>query len=270
MLKIYKTTDYSQFKFVRENREPAPKALIESIKEKNMLEERPILCDLQMHVIDGQNRLKAAQLLQLPVFYMVSPNISVEDIGRCQVQKPWVMPDFARFYSDREEYKFVHEIVQLYGLPIHLVIYCCNPSKNNMKLFRSGSFYCKKDKESLRTKFQELSEIIQAFKEAKKNSGIHELCISIKVERVLWQFINRDDYNHQRLLYKMATYPSNLIPILKFNLDTDIANSLQTRVYDFGGDVSEKTIRKSIVKSSKIEKSPGKRKKTQSDFCDLD
>jgi hypothetical protein len=78
-----KTIKYSQFKFIRGNREIkehhvlAVKAWIES---RNLLEYRPILVNEKMEVIDGQHRLKAAERLGVPIFYTIQKGATGQDV----------------------------------------------------------------------------------------------------------------------------------------------------------------------------------------------
>ncbi len=61
MLRIQRTDNYSLFNIHSQNRivteKNLPEALINSIREKNMLESNPIKCDKNMYVIDGQHRI---------------------------------------------------------------------------------------------------------------------------------------------------------------------------------------------------------------------
>ena len=234
MIKIQKTTNYSQFKFLAKNRPTFPKYLVESIQNKNLLAERPIVCDIDMNVIDGQNRLKAAEFLNLPIYYIVSENISKDDIGICQVQKPWVMGDYLRFYKDSEDYKFVDDIIQLYSLPIHYIVFCCTNCSQSLKDFRSGKFCIKKNKEELKQKFSYVKDVVKMIKNIRKNSGEKEINISVMFHRALWSFVNKDWYDHSRMLHAISTYPTNAIDLILSNsTEGGVAKALKERLYDF-------------------------------------
>src|SRR3974390_251420 len=232
MLKIQKTTDYSQFKFLKENRPTAPQYMVQAIQQKNLLEEHPIICDVNMNVIDGQNRLKAAEFLQLPVYFIVSENITAEDIVLCQVQKLWAMYDFLRFYKNNEYYSFVDELIQLYGLPIHFVIYCCNQASNINKDFRTGNFIIKKDKGFIKTRLQYVKEIIIVLSDLKRDSGESDASVSSRMQRSLWSFVCQDKYDHKRMVHAIHTYPANALPILAFNSEKMIAHALKKKLYN--------------------------------------
>ena len=80
MSTIYKTTDYSQFKFLPGNRKIAGNILIESILEKNKLATHPIVVSKDMFVIDGQHRLDAASSLGIPIYYIIDEDFEPDDI----------------------------------------------------------------------------------------------------------------------------------------------------------------------------------------------
>jgi hypothetical protein len=77
------TTNYAMFKFSHLNRRIDPnklEKLYNSVVTKNLLREFPILVDEQFCVIDGQHRLKVAESLGVPVYYIVSKRVTIEDV----------------------------------------------------------------------------------------------------------------------------------------------------------------------------------------------
>lgn len=77
------TTNYDIFRFDPQNR-PIDRdhlqKLYDSIVKRNLLREFPILVDENLTVIDGQHRLKAASEIGVPIYYIVSQRISMDDI----------------------------------------------------------------------------------------------------------------------------------------------------------------------------------------------
>lgn len=234
MAKIYKTTNYSQFNFLKDsNREPTPKYMIESIQQKNMLEEHPIICDANMNVIDGQNRLRAAEILNIPIYYMISENVTVEDIAICQVQKPWIAIDFLKYFSNKEDYKFIQDIMQMYSFPIHLCILFCNTENHIYKKFREGKFKISQDKKKLHTRLTNLKEISDTIRQVIRDAGRKEDYITCKVLKCLWGIVSKSDYVHKRMMHSLRSYPCNILPILNFNLCKEITNGVMERVYNY-------------------------------------
>ena len=100
--KIYKTTDYSQFKFIKGNRPVDPKHVKNEVKSMRkghvpmpiVVSEKNIIFPCYF-VNDGQHRLKAAEICNYPVYYMIVPTMSLEQIRDInQVDKKWTNDDF--------------------------------------------------------------------------------------------------------------------------------------------------------------------------------
>ena len=85
--KIYKTTDYSQFKFIKGNRPVDPKhvkKLGKSMRKGHVpmpivVTKKNVLFPCYV-VNDGQHRLKAAEICGYPVYYMIVPAMSLKQI----------------------------------------------------------------------------------------------------------------------------------------------------------------------------------------------
>jgi len=72
---VFQEKNLSRFRFSAENRpinERHLTRLVSAIKEKNLLQDFPILVSYDMVIIDGQHRLLAAQKLGLPIFYRIA------------------------------------------------------------------------------------------------------------------------------------------------------------------------------------------------------
>ena len=100
---ILSTRDYEIFKIHecnREVKESSVKRLIQSIKEKNLLDSCPILVNGEMYVIDGQHRLKAAEELGIPIYYRVQSDIEIRDMVKFNSNNVnWSLDDYFNFYS---------------------------------------------------------------------------------------------------------------------------------------------------------------------------
>jgi len=230
---IKKTTNYSQFKFLAQNREPNPRYLIESISQKNLLAEHPIICDTNLNIIDGQNRLRAAESLKVPIFYLVSENVSIEDISRCQIQKTWVLSDYLKYYGTREEYNFIQELMFTYKVPIHFAVSCCNPDRHIYQLFRRGKFRIVKDKEEIIVAMKNLVEIHAFLRDLLKNTGKKDVFLYHKLKEALWIFVTEKEYDHARMMHALNQYPEHALDCMRYNSKTTIVSCLKTRVYNF-------------------------------------
>lgn len=108
---ILKTTDYSIFKLKATNREINQNNLtmiIESIRSQNLLHLRHIDCDAEMNVIDGQHRLRAAQELNLPIYYRIDESLSDDHMKRLnQASHIWNINDYLNFYARRGNENYI-------------------------------------------------------------------------------------------------------------------------------------------------------------------
>ena len=94
--KIYKTTDYSLFKYLKGNRaitELHVRRLVESIKEKDL--QVPIIVDEKMNVVEGQHRLEAYKIVGRPILYIVKDNVTLEDVRKLNsVARKWTLTEY--------------------------------------------------------------------------------------------------------------------------------------------------------------------------------
>ena len=80
---IYMTNDYSMFVSMKHNRnisEAHIQRLMKSMSEKQY--PVPIVVNEKNEIADGQNRFEAIKALSLPVYYMVIPGLTIEDVKR--------------------------------------------------------------------------------------------------------------------------------------------------------------------------------------------
>ncbi len=235
-MKIQKTTDYNQFKILHgRNRNANPENLIKSIQKKNLLEEHPIICDKDLNVIDGQHRLKAAEFLQVPIFFIVSENISEEDISICQTQTPWRVEDFLKFFKDSsEDFHFIDEMQKTYSIPLHQLIRMCGPDeKSDYKKFRDGSFKLNKDKDELRNLLKNIKELIDLISHINKEENFPYRNINTKTYRALWALVRIDGYDQNRMIQQCKSYKDNVLSSIGFFLVKSIKDALISRVYNY-------------------------------------
>ena len=98
-MEIKNTKNYSTFKFdTNKNRTinyTHLTRLKESIKEKNLLPDNPIVVDTNHVVIDGQHRLMAAQQLGVDIYYFVASTMTLSDTAKINgSSRKWEMDDY--------------------------------------------------------------------------------------------------------------------------------------------------------------------------------
>jgi hypothetical protein len=124
--KVLSTTNYSRFKFMDGNRpvNHRVKKLIKSIKRKNMLAQYPIVCtkngDGRLYICDGQHRYTAAMELKLPIFYIETKGVTIEDVACTNsAQAKWTPRDFIQSFATlgNQDYVTLQEFIDEFGLP---------------------------------------------------------------------------------------------------------------------------------------------------------
>lgn len=110
--KLQVTTDYGKFKKIDSNREINKShlnKLILGIQSKNLLYLFPIVINKHMEIVDGQHRLKSAEILKLPIYFLVDNNITKADIAMVNSnRKAWAVADYVNFYADEGNTVFKH------------------------------------------------------------------------------------------------------------------------------------------------------------------
>ncbi|MGO2893081.1 chromosome partitioning protein ParB [Enterococcus devriesei] len=97
--KIYESTDYLKFKFLKGNRKVKQnKSLENSIIKSGILV--PIEVNEGFEVLDGQFRLKVAQKYELVVPYRIAEGLGIQDvIDLNSTTKSWNLNDYIRKYA---------------------------------------------------------------------------------------------------------------------------------------------------------------------------
>lgn len=125
---INSTINFKIFKTKKGNRDVSDRAvlsLVRSIEKKNMLAVNPIIVNKRMEVIDGQHRIKAAQILNTPIYYVVFDPASLVEIQLLNVNmKKWVYKDFLNSYIElgKKDYILFNEFKNKYNFPFGATI----------------------------------------------------------------------------------------------------------------------------------------------------
>ena len=153
--KIQSSTDYETFAMLSGNRSLNQKKIIK-IKEDvnkglNLLPFCPIIVyekDQKLLVVDGQHRFTVSKELDLPVYYVISDQLSLYQIAMMNSkQDKWKEADFLNCYLEleNENYKTLKEFLYRYkagyAVTVELLMYGKYGSKkDSLELFREGLF----------------------------------------------------------------------------------------------------------------------------------
>ena len=99
---IHKTKDYEKFNFIEGNRfkinHGHVRNLVNSIKQRNLLQYRPIEVDSSFGIIDGQHRLLAAKALGVDIYYEIKKDLTINEVIALNNSRPWGIADYLHFY----------------------------------------------------------------------------------------------------------------------------------------------------------------------------
>src|SRR5258707_7092333 len=116
-----------------------------------------------MEVVDGQHRLQACEILEIPVAYVVEPGLTTAVAQLMNaLQKTWTIEDFARSYSlsGNENYRLLLDLYEEYRMPMTVLVTYIhgNRYKTLEKDFRRGNFQMPEDKVGMRDRLDKLQE----------------------------------------------------------------------------------------------------------------
>jgi hypothetical protein len=100
-------------------------ALVAAIQKKNLLPFHPIIVDKDMRIIEGQHRLKAAEKLNIPIYYIINESSDDADIILLNTtRRNWKIENYCNFYieSGNKNYKQAKEYSELYNVPLNILI----------------------------------------------------------------------------------------------------------------------------------------------------
>jgi hypothetical protein len=116
-VKIEYTYDYDKFKLIGINRRVDKKHVVsisEAILIRNLLHLFPLVINKKWEVMDGQHRLSAvkiiesAKLLQLPIYYIMDLNITMDDISLLNSNKiNWRNLDYLNYFAGKKVKDYV-------------------------------------------------------------------------------------------------------------------------------------------------------------------
>ena len=118
--RVYRTEDHTQFGYFEGNRaiiEAHVRNLMESLAEQQI--PSPIIVDELYRVADGQNRLEACKRLGIPVYYIIVPGLTLEDVKRMNSNtKAWSWQENMQSFIDLgyEDYATYKEFYESYEL----------------------------------------------------------------------------------------------------------------------------------------------------------
>lgn len=226
---IYQTTNYAQFVITRKNRPISGRKVLESIKRKNLLPEKPILVTSDLIVLDGQHRLRAAEALNLDIYFQIArKNVTDEDLAALNVQKSWEIINYINLYYDKNDnYNFLQHLLETYNLTpyVSFIITIIGAGSNCKNSFKEGDYKLKESKISTEERIKKISECRD---EIIKRFNNHKI-VTVECLHALYQLTKYAKYDHNKLLriIRSNKYKDALFKTLEFRRHVNIYSNLK-------------------------------------------
>ena len=210
--KVYKTKDYSQFKFLLGNRK-INKANLMRIK-KSMINKHlicPIIVNNNREIIDGQHRFVAQMELELDVYFMIIEGYGLEETQTFNsYSKNWTPTDYMNSYCDsgNKEYIQYRYFFEYWKFPHNECMNMLNGTIHERlhTVFNYGGFIIKeyKQAEEYASRITQLEKYYDGFK---RRSFVRAMLVCFKNER----------FNFKHFYKKLRYQSTQLVDCTSFN-----------------------------------------------------
>lgn len=149
-MKVYKTYDYSKFKYVGGNRNVNPthvKHLIESMSAEDLSETMPIIVNERLEIIDGQHRFDGRKQMGLPIYYTIRDGARLNEVVLLNANtRNWSLTDYLNSHIARgnKQYEIVKNFMDFYGISGSMALELLNTKYNKrgkmIDEFKNGAY----------------------------------------------------------------------------------------------------------------------------------
>jgi len=209
--KVYKTTDYSGFSRLAENRELDERhvhTLMESFENDGYLF-TVLYVNEKLELIDGQHRFEAAKRKHLPIYFIVMPHWGIKEVTVLNVNsRNWKMEDFLNTHakSGNKNYIAFKEFYDKYSFDIttaQIIISGKRSGKGAHDDFRSGEM---KIDEGQITKAYIKARRIEEFKDFHPLGYKSRNCVE-----ALLTLLNIKGFDHKHMISQLKKYPEVML-----------------------------------------------------------
>lgn len=186
-------------------------SLVQFMARRNLLRYYPIIVDRDLVVFDGQKRLAAARELGLPVYYIVSENISVLMVLLSGSRsKAWAYADYLKHFRalGLEDYIYTHCLFERFPfVPIALMCRYLGESNNGSAsgmLFKSGKFRAVR------------RSLVEKFVSILSGLNVNHLKLNRTFQQVTLELMNNPDFYFSLLVKKINDNPDMFGPFGDF------------------------------------------------------
>ncbi len=210
--KMYKTTDYSGFSHLTENRdlnEMHVHTLMESFVKDGYLF-TILYVNEKMQIIDGQHRFEAAKRKHLLVYFIIMPGWGIKEVAILNVNsRNWTMEDFMNTHAKagNENYQRFKEFYDKHDFDITtaqlIILGRRTKQAGGNDDFRAGKI---KINEGQITKAYVKGNKLQAFKDFHPHGWK-----SRNFVEVMLQLFNTKGYDHGHMIEQLKKYPEMVL-----------------------------------------------------------
>ncbi len=210
--KIYATTTYKYFKYLKENRpvnEGHVLSLMNSFTKEGYLFTIVYVND-RLEIIDGQHRFEAAKRKKLPVYFVIMPNWGITEVTMLNMNsRNWTIGDFMESHAQAGNSNYI-AFKKFFNAHAFDVTTC----QLIMTGRRSGGHAATDDFRQGKLKLYE-EQVTDAYKKAAMITdfkAFHPLGWTSRsfAEAMLTLFSSKN-YDHDRMCTKLKTYPDLLL-----------------------------------------------------------
>lgn len=204
------TTNYDKFRIDPVNRpidEKHVDDLARAIAKKNLLREYPIVVSTDYTVIDGQHRLRAAERLKVPLYFIVSADATVEDVADTNSkQMTWDAKDYMHHWSlaGNAHYVLLERFHQAYPFLSYSVcrdlLWSDGGKGSPLQSFKNGEFVVN------RPEFAE--DVAKRLLDFKRFTA---LWLHGPFVRTVMNLVANSQYDHKRMMTKLEYLSARLV-----------------------------------------------------------
>ena len=172
---IKQSSDFTIFKKIEGNRlikQSHINKLVLSIQEKNLLHLKPIIVNKDFYILDGQHRLEAARICNVPIFYIQIDSSAFREMSNLNHnQLNWSFKDYMNFFSTilkNENYIKLNKLCNTYELDVNSILLFAGEvyTKKEFKTkFFKGDFVFQCDLDILANRISSWRKLLEIFKE---------------------------------------------------------------------------------------------------------
>lgn len=209
---IFETKDYSIFKFRADNRiinENHVNKLVRKMKLKGWLTTSRVVINEKGELIDGQHRVKAARVAQVPVRYTIQKGASEDEITSMnELQRNWSPFDFLHKWVVKGNKHYINLAEFVQEFPQFKITECTNFCTNGVTTVDRDQFqegrWVTKDMKKAREYANNISQLKPYFDKYYTRS--------IFVRAMMKIMSSKKEFNFDEFLHKVKLRPNMLVP----------------------------------------------------------